>query len=86
MNNLPLVKFGSYNISRLIVAGNPFAHTNTFSKARNRVESNYLTLARSVELLEKCVEEGINAFQGRGSQIIFDLVDEYVKRTGKTLT
>jgi hypothetical protein len=69
----------------LIVGGNALAHLNTFSDARGQVERQHLTLKRKIDLLEKCKGEGVNTLLGRGSSIIFDLLDEYVTQTGQSM-
>ncbi|HLA38545.1 MAG TPA: hypothetical protein VJ417_01035, partial [Candidatus Glassbacteria bacterium] len=63
---LPKVLFGPHRISRLIVGGNPFVHNSHFSEEMNRDMQAWFTPEKIVQTLQRCLQVGINAFQGRG--------------------
>ena len=83
MKEFPTAKIGGYEISRLIIGGNPFGGGSHFSQAKNRWLRRLLTYDKIVEILEKCEEEGINTFLGRGDEHIFRVMDEFEKKTGR---
>jgi hypothetical protein len=85
VTSLPTAKLGDIEISRLIIGGNPFSWGSYFSQARKRWAQAYLTDDRIVEMLEKCEEEGINAFVGRGDDHIFGVLDEFERRNGRRI-
>ena len=62
---LPRGKLGKYNVSRLIIGGNPFsgfAHAGNLTYVRHLFEA-YLTHENIVETLVLCEENGINTFK-----------------------
>ena len=83
MATLPSAELGGLEIGRLIIGGNPFGGGSHFSRAKNRWLRRLLTYDKIVELLEKCEEEGINAFLGRGDDHIFRVMDEFEKKNGR---
>jgi len=80
-----MAKLGQYDIGRLIIGGNPISGSSHFSRAKNRWLRRLLTYDKIVELFEKCVEEGINTFLGRGDDHIFRVLKEYEKKTGERM-
>jgi hypothetical protein len=78
----PTATLGDVEISRLIIGGNPFSWGSYFSEARKRWAKAYLTDERIVGMLEKCEQEGINAFVGRGDDHIFGILDQFERRNG----
>jgi hypothetical protein len=82
---LPMAKLGDLEISRLIIGGNPFSWGSYFSEARKRWAQAYLTDDKIVEMLEKCEEEGVNAFVGRGDDHIFGVLDQFESRNGRRI-
>jgi len=85
MATLPTARLGDLEVSRLIVGGNPFSWGSYFSKARARWAKEYLTVDRIVGVLEKCEEEGINTFLGRGDDHIFGVLDEFERKNGRRM-
>ena len=60
---LPHVQIGRHSISRLICGGNPiggFAHS---TRKMRELMSDFFTEARTVDLFERCWQEGINTVQ-----------------------
>jgi hypothetical protein len=82
---LPTARLGDLEVSRLIVGGNPFSWGSYFSEARKRWAKAYLTDDRIVEMLEKCEDEGISAFVGRGDDHIFGVLAEFERRNGRRI-
>ena len=79
---LPTVKFKEYDVTRLIVGGNPLRGNSHYSTDLDREMSEYHTVENVVETLlhaEKC---GINTMQSRGDDIIFEMVRAYRKAGG----
>ncbi|KPJ61766.1 MAG: hypothetical protein AMS15_05860 [Planctomycetes bacterium DG_23] len=82
---LPTAKFGKYELGRLIIGGGPFCGISHYSKAKTLWMRRFLTVENSVALLQKCASLGINAIQGRGDDIIFNILDAYEQKTGARL-
>lgn len=66
MNSLPKITFGPYQITRLIVGGNPQCGNSHFSGEMDADMRDYYTPERVVELLHRCQAAGINTIQARG--------------------
>lgn len=66
MTQIPTVPFGSIEVTRLIVGGNPFCGGSHWSQERSREMREHFTPERVVETLHRCQALGINTFQGRG--------------------
>ncbi|OGG05259.1 MAG: hypothetical protein A3F83_14335 [Candidatus Glassbacteria bacterium RIFCSPLOWO2_12_FULL_58_11] len=84
-DNLPSVPFGPHRLSRLIVGGNPFVANSHFSEQMNREMAEYFTPDKIVDTLERCLDVGINTFQGRGDyhRILYYL--ELLRRRGRKI-
>lgn len=63
---LPTVPFGEYQITRLIVGGNPLCGNSHFSPEMSADMREYYTAERVVEVLHRCQAAGINTLQARG--------------------
>jgi len=64
--SLPLIPFGQYQITRLIVGGNPLCGNSHFSPQMDADMREYYTAERVVEFLHRCQAAGINTIQARG--------------------
>ncbi len=64
--NLPKVKFGEHEITRLIIGGNPFCGNSHFSAEMNEDMRKYYTPEKVAEILAQSEELGINTVQARG--------------------
>ncbi len=60
---LPTIQLGSHRVTRLIAGWNPIGGYSYMGPNMNRQMAEYFTPARTVEFLEKCEREGINAHQ-----------------------
>ena len=83
MKNFPMSQIGKHEISRLIIGGNPFGGGSHFSNAKNRWLRRLLTDDAIVEMFEKCEEEGINTFLGRGDDHIFRVMNKFEEKHGR---
>jgi hypothetical protein len=63
---LPTIQFGEYEVTRLIVGGNPFCGNSHASQALSREMSEYYTPQQVVQVLHRCQAAGINTVQARG--------------------
>lgn len=66
MGRLPTVPFGSVEVTRLIVGGNPFCGNSHLSPELSGEMREYFTPEQVVETLQRCEAAGIDTFQGRG--------------------
>lgn len=64
--NIPTIKFGEHEITRLIIGGNPFCGNSHFSAEMSRDMSKFYTPEKVVEVLQQCEALGINTVQARG--------------------
>lgn len=60
---LPKVRFGEYEISRLVVGSNPFYGYSHFNHILDELMREWNTPERVCQTLRQCEEEGINAYQ-----------------------
>lgn len=79
----PKVKLGSYQVSRLIVGGNPISGFSHFSAEMSREMVDYFTAERVKALLRRCEALGINTWQSRGDTHIMRLLHEYRLEGGR---
>ena len=66
MPSLPLIPFGDYHITRLIMGGNPLCGNSHFSDEMSRDMRAYYTAEQVVNVLHRCQAAGINTVQARG--------------------
>lgn len=64
--NIPTIKFGDHEVTRLIIGGNPFCGNSHFSAEMSKDMGDYYTPEKVVEVLEQCSALGINTVQARG--------------------
>jgi hypothetical protein len=81
---MPTVRFGEYDVSRLIIGGNPFRGNSHYSDELNADMWDYHGTGDTViESWFECEKQGITAMQARGDQFIMDWVDRYREQGGK---
>ncbi|NIA13789.1 MAG: hypothetical protein GWP08_06875 [Nitrospiraceae bacterium] len=66
---LPMIKIGNYDVTRLVTGYNPIGGYSHATPNASRHMREYFTVERTVEFLQHCEAQGINAFQ-------FDLSDK----------
>src|ERR1035441_2931230 len=82
-DDLPTVRFGVHEISRLIVGGNPVSVNSHVSPQLDAEMRDYFTTANVKKLLADCERAGINTWQSRGDRHIMRLLDEYREEGGR---
>jgi hypothetical protein len=60
---LPTTKIGKFNVSRLIVGGNPLYGYSHFNRLLSQHMTEWATPERIVEVLRSCEQNGINTWQ-----------------------
>jgi hypothetical protein len=60
---LPTVRFGSHDVTRLIIGSNPFYGFTHFNKIYDSLVAEYYTQDRRMEVLSRCERAGINTWQ-----------------------
>lgn len=80
---VPKIRFGKVEISRLIVGGNPFLGFSHYNTILTTVMKEWYTQERVIEVLRRCEQYGLNAFNyvhmGRGQ----DDWEHYVAKGGR---
>src|SRR5665647_457568 len=79
---IPIVKLGNYEISRLIIGGNPISGNSHVSSDVDKAMEDYFTAENVKKALFRCEECGINAMQVRGDKHIFRILREYYNEGG----
>jgi len=64
---VPKVKFGKAEISRIVLGMNPLYGVSHFNNAYNAVMREWYTSARIVEIMHRCASYGINCYQAVSS-------------------
>jgi hypothetical protein len=59
---VPKVKFGKVELSRFMIGSNPFNGGSHFNTILNRVMAEWYTPAKVVEVMQRCEQFGINAY------------------------
>jgi hypothetical protein len=72
---LPTVKFGSVEITRLILGGNPVYGYSHFNKLFSQSMTAWHTPERVIELLKRCEAAGINTWQNSFAERTLSDVD-----------
>ncbi|HHV96847.1 MAG TPA: hypothetical protein GXX37_10320 [Clostridiaceae bacterium] len=80
---LPTIKLGDYEVTRLIIGGNPFSGNSHISPKKNEEMEDYFTTENIKRTLFRCEECGINTMQTRGDKHIFRMIREYRNEGGK---
>jgi hypothetical protein len=60
--NIPKVKFGKYQISRMILGVNPFYGFSHYNSNFSTMMAEFYRPARVVEVLQRCEKYGVNAY------------------------
>jgi hypothetical protein len=72
--SLPKVRFGQYEVSRLIVGCNQFYGFSHFNQLLDQLMREWNTPERVCDTLQQCEQNGINAFQyGHNDRALSDL-------------
>lgn len=64
--DIPTIKLGDHEVTRLIIGGNPFCGNSHFSADMSKNMNDYYTPKKMVEVLQQCEKMGINTVQARG--------------------
>ena len=82
-DKIPTVPFGDFQISRLLVGGNPVSGNSHYSEDMSRDMLHYFTSTNIKKMLARCEEVGINTWQSRGDAHIRRLLVEYRDEGGQ---
>jgi hypothetical protein len=74
---LPTIKLGPHSITRLIVGSNPIYGYSHFNHLFNKHMSDWHSPERTLALLKRCEQAGLNCFQNSYSTRTLDDVDRY---------
>ncbi len=80
---IPRVRIGGREFSRLIVGGNPVSGNSHQSGQASREMRDYFSAENVKRLLRDCERAGINTWQSRGDRHIMRLLNEYRLDGGK---
>ncbi len=80
---MPMIQFGKYKVSKLIVGGNPISGNSHFSSQRSRAMLDYFSEENVLELLSLCEKGGINTWQSRADRHIMGLFRSHRNKGGK---
>jgi len=81
---LPTVPLGPYQISRLIIGGNPFSGNSHVSKDMDNEMQDYFNTENIKKTLFACQEQGVNAMQLRADRHLTRIIREY-RQDGGTM-
>jgi hypothetical protein len=81
---LPTIKLGPHSVTRLILGGNPIYGYSHFNKLLSQHMTAWHTPQRVLELLKRCEEAGVNAWQNSYAQRTLEDLDRY-RATGGTM-
>lgn len=74
---LPTIKLGEFDVSRLIIGGNPFSGNSHVSSAMDTEMEDYFTTENIKKTLFRCQECGVNTMQLRADKHIFRIIREF---------
>jgi hypothetical protein len=80
---LPMVKFGTAEVSRLIIGSNPFYGYSHFNNLLSAFMRDYMTQDRRVETLHRCEQAGIRTWQTHYSKQSMEDFQRYRAEGGK---
>ncbi len=80
---LPVVKLGSFEITRLIIGGNPFRGYSHWREEMDREMAAWNTGEHIADALCDAEAAGLNCMQMRGDKYIFEGVEKYRARGGR---
>ncbi len=81
--DLPGIKLGKEEVSRLICGGNPIGGWSHMGSAKDAEMVSYYTMENIHKLLFECEKNGINAIQTRGDWLFFRIMLEYYNKGGR---
>ena len=81
--DLPKIRIGSVEVSRLVIGGNPFSAISHQTREADKEMRDYYTAAKIKETWAECERLGINSFLGRVDNHICRLLHEYWNEGGK---
>lgn len=79
---LPTIALGPHRVSRLIVGGNPIYGYSHFNRLFDRHQTSWHTPERVLELLKRCEECGINAWQNSYAERTLSDIERYRSEGG----
>jgi len=85
MPELPTIRLGRHQVTRLMIGGNPFCGNSHFSEELNREMADYFTAENVVKALQAAQAAGINTVQARGDYHRVLHWIELFRRTGGRL-
>jgi hypothetical protein len=80
---LPTIKLGKHAVSRLIIGGNPIYGYSHFNKLLSQHMTSWNTPDRVVELLRRCEQVGITAWQNSYAERTLEDLDRHRKAGGR---
>jgi len=83
ISEMPTIQLGEYEVSKLIIGGNPISGNSHFSEEMNQKMVDYCSEENILNLLKICEDNGINTWQARGDRHIMRLLHYYRLKGGK---
>jgi hypothetical protein len=80
---LPTIKLGKHDVTRLIIGGNPIYGYSHFNKLLSQHQVDWHTPERVVALLKRCEQAGINCWQNSYAERTLQDLDRYREAGGK---
>lgn len=81
-NTLPMIPFGKYQVSKLVIGSNTVNGGSHLSRFVDNSMKEYFTNERILEFLGRCQKEGINLFQGSSTGSNLEQCDKFRKSGG----
>jgi hypothetical protein len=82
-NTLPSIRLGQHQVSRLIIGGNPIYGYSHFNRLLSRHQTDWHTPERVLELLRRCEQVGITAWQNSYAERTLADLDRYRQAGGR---
>jgi hypothetical protein len=82
-NALPSIRLGRHEVSRLIIGGNPIYGYSHFNRLLSRHQTEWHTPQRVLELLRRCEQVGITAWQNSYAERTLADLDRYRQGGGR---
>ena len=80
---MPMVQFGDYKISKLVIGSNPMEGVSHFSREMSNLMLELCSDENLLELFRMCEESGINTWQSHGTEKFMNLLDLHREQGGK---
>jgi len=80
---LPTIKLGSYDVTRLIIGGNPFSGNSHVDGEMDQDLLRYYTMPRIQQAFDECWQNGINTIQTRGDKHLMRAYLEHQENGGQ---